>query len=175
MAVMIIPGSADFQIWYADNPADTADDGLSNVQWINTLSTGTGYGYSFPETLSMDWVDNAFWYGLVRYRNDNYQNSWYYANYVPSTWPNGARHNVDDYPNQYYIAEFWNYNTLEGDGSGWGYYVDYDESEPFVNYEGMTTYIQWIPEYDPFAYGEYYNWDPEALAWDPGSTFPSPK
>ena len=173
MAAMIVPGSAYFQIWYADNPADTAEDGLSNVQWINTLSTGTGYGYNILG--GVDWVDNAYWYGVSRHRNDYIQNWWFYANYVPSTWPAGARHNVDDYPNQYYFAEFVNYNTLEGNDIGIGYYVDNDGSEPFVNYEGMTTYIQWIPEYDPFAYGEYYNWDPEALAWDPGPTFPSPK
>ena len=117
MAMMVMPGSAYFNIWYVDNPADTLDDGLSNVQWLGpVMDSGSGYGYDIPS--GMDYIGNAYWYGFSRYRNDNYQNSWWYANYVPDTWPNPARHNVEGYPRQTYVAEFYNYNCYEGDDVG---------------------------------------------------------
>jgi hypothetical protein len=162
MAMMVMPVSAYWQSWYVDNPADTQIDGLSDVRWINALSN-PNFNY---------WIDR------YNVNNGNFQlEVGYYFGEVPYPLPNAARHNTD-WGNGAQGYTFGVDDESGPDGQmGMGYYNDpsgwddaADQSELIQNYEGMTTYVQWIPFFDPFAYGEYYNWDPEALAWDPGNS-----
>ena len=163
LALIGVPVSATIIVTHVPNYFDTNPLGLSSVQYFTPPMAGT-------------WGSQV---SIERYRaNGNFDNSWDYFEMVPAILPNGARWNSEHgaFDGGYYQVEFVDLNFMYSDDYGpdfVGYYAD--ETATYQNIDGQITYVTVIPFFDPFAYGEYWDWSPEALRWDPGPVYESPK
>jgi len=175
MAAMVVPGSAYFQVWHTNGvtnywPNEGEPVGYSDVRIVNQIPLWTDYsGF------------DVYW-RFQRFDDDG--NSWpdWTGNYDNYPFPNVMEFGRNtDYPPPAY---WWDdetdyYEVAVGDWStpsiNDGYYAD-EWPVQFENFPGQTTWIMYVPEYDPFAYMEYYGWDDRAaLFYNPGPIFPSPK
>ena len=165
LALTGVPVSATIIVTHVPNYFDTNPDGFSTVQY-----------FTYP--VAGEWGSMV---GIERYRASGYYaNGWYYFETVPDTLPNGARWNMDHGVsgfNGYYQVEWIDLNFPYSDDFGpdfVGWYAD--ESATYQNFPGQITYVTVIPTYDPFGYMEYWGYDNrDALFWDPGPVYPSPK